>query len=68
MKTKIIYIFSAVILLVSASVNAENIVIDFEELSSLGSSWGSLDTQEYITQGYKLITDADSFKYATFYG
>ena len=54
--------------LFQSSINAEVVIIDFEELSSLGNPWGSLNSQEYITQGFKLTTDADSFKYATFYG
>jgi len=51
----------------SITANA-SVVIDFEELSSLGSSWGSLGSQEYITQGFRFTTDADSFDYASFYG
>jgi hypothetical protein len=64
-------ILSAVLLILcilSIQTNAQLVVIDFEELSSTGKSWGDLGSQEYISNGFRFTTDADYFDYATFYG
>ena len=62
MKTKIIYFLPVAILLVSGITNAENIVIDFDNLPGYGDI-GS----DYLEDGYLLTTSA-SFENTLLYG
>lgn len=68
MKPKMGLLVTILLLFTFISGSAQAVIIDFEELSSLGSPWGSLSSQEYAAEGYSFSTNADSFDYATFYG